>query len=165
MHIFMKKALPVLRKEQLIPFTPEGYQKLLAERVQLLADRPAAVEQLRKGREMGDLSENGYYKAARQQLSFLDGRIRRADRLIKLARIVHYSVSDTVQIGSTVVIKDELNQEQTLKVVGGYESNPLEHTISHVSPIGKALMGKRKGDIVRFTVPKGERKLTLISVT
>src|SRR5689334_10033371 len=145
----MKKML--LRKEPRIPFTKEGYDKLIEERKKLLAQRPEAVEHLRKSREMGDLSENGYYKASRQQLTFLDSRIRRAERLVKLAVIVQSTNTGIIDIGSKVKIKDE-NKEYEYEIVGGYESDPSKHTISYISPIGRALMNKKKGDVIEVQI-------------
>jgi transcription elongation factor GreA len=143
-----------LRKEARIPFTKEGLEKVYAEKAALLADRPDAVENLRKAREMGDLSENGYYKAARARLSFLDARLRRVERLVKLGVIVSSSQTGKVEIGSKVTITDGLKDYQ-YTIVGGYESNPSEKTISYISPIGKAIFGKGVGDEVFVTAPKG----------
>lgn len=150
--------------EPRIIFTQTGYQELLEEKKKLLQERPEAVEHLRKGREMGDLSENGYYKAARARLSFLDGRIRRIERLIKLAKIVKPIGNNSVQVGSTVTLLFG-TKEVEFTIVGGYESNPLKKTISHISPIGKALMGKMIGDSVQVTVPKGEVTYTIKKIT
>lgn len=157
------KAFPA-RREAAIPFTREGYQKLLEERKKLLADRPEAVDHLKKAREMGDLSENGYYKASRARLSFVDARLRRVERLIKLAVIVEPSVSDRVEIGTTVVISDE-NREYTYTIVGGYESDPKMQTISHISPLGRALMGKRVNDRVEVVAPKKTTLYTIKAIT
>jgi transcription elongation factor GreA len=148
----MKKFIP--RREAPIPFTKEGYSKLLEEKATLLSERPEAVDHLKKAREMGDLSENGYYKASRQRLSFLDARIRRVERLIKLGVIVAPSGSGTVEIGATVRITDG-KKEYEYTIVGGYESDPSQKTISHISPLGRALMGKRIGDEVTVQAPKG----------
>lgn len=112
---------------------------------------------------MGDLSENGYYKASRQQLSFLDSRIRRADRLIKLAKIVEPAKTGYVDIGSTVTISDG-KAEYTYEIVGGYESDPSKHTISHLSPIGRALIGKKISDVAEVHAPGGIKKYTVRSV-
>ncbi len=150
--------------EPRIIFTQTGYQELLEEKKKLLQERPEAVEHLRKGREMGDLSENGYYKAARARLSFLDGRIRRIERLIKLAKIVKPIGNNSVQVGSTVTLLFG-TKEVEFTIVGGYESNPLKKTISHISPIGKALMGKMIGDSVQVTVPKGQVTYTIKNIT
>ncbi len=152
-----------IKKEARIPFTQDGYDKLLAEQAKLNAERPTAVEHLRKAREMGDLSENGYYKASRAQLSFIDARLRRANRLVKLATIVSSGGSSTVQIGSVVKVKDG-TREAEYTIVGGYESDPANHTISHVSPLGRALMGKHAGEIVEVQAPAKVITYTIVSV-
>jgi transcription elongation factor GreA len=155
---------PVTVMPKRIPFTKSGFEKILAEKAKLEAERPEAVENLRKAREMGDLSENGYYKAARQRLSFLDGRLRHLSKLAKLAKIVETTSSDTIQIGNKVVISDGQNKLE-LMIVGGYESNPAMHTVSYLSPIGKALMGKRPGDLVIVAAPAGQMQYQIVSIT
>lgn len=157
----MKKYF--IKKEPRIPFTQDGYDKLVAEHAKLVADRPAAVENLRKSRELGDLSENGYYKASRAALSFLDARLRRATRLLKLAVIVTSHGSRSVQIGSVVKVKTG-DKEAEYTIVGGYESDPLNHTISHISPLGKAMIGKIAGDTVEVRAPERTISYSIISV-
>ena len=157
------KKLP-LRKEPRIPFTKEGYQKLLDDRKKFLAARPEAVKNLSESRAMGDLSENGYYKASRQQLSFLDSRIRRVERLIKLATIVESANTGIIDIGSTIRISDG-TREYSYEIVGGYESDPFKKTISHLSPLGRALMGKKLHDIIDVHAPNGTKTYTVLSVS
>ncbi len=158
----MKKIF--IKREQTIPFTKEGYQKVLDEKIKLLSERPEAVEHLRKSREMGDLSENGYYKASRQRLSFLDSRIRRIERLVRLGRIVVSTGNNQVEIGNVVTITDS-TKEYTYTVVGGYESDPLNKTISNFSPIGRALIGKKKNDSVEVSAPSGIKRYTIVKIT
>lgn len=157
----MKKIFP--KKEARILFTREGHKKVLEEKAKLLAQRPEAVEHLRKSREMGDLSENGYYKASRARLSFLDSRIRRIERFIRLGVIVESSRSGTVDIGSRVKITDG-NKEYEYEIVGGYESDPSKNTISHQSPIGRALMGKKRNETITVYAPSGTKTYTILSV-
>lgn len=157
----MNKIYP--RKEPRIPFTKEGYQKILQEKEELFSQRPEAVEHLRKSREMGDLSENGYYKASRARLSFLDARLRRVDRLIRLGFIVESTGSNSIEIGSRVAITDGKNQLE-YTIVGGYESDPSKQTISYLSPLGKALMGKRVNETVTVHAPSGSKSYTILSV-
>jgi transcription elongation GreA/GreB family factor len=157
----MKKVF--FKKEGTIPFTKEGYEKVLEEKTKLLAARPEAVEHLAKARQMGDLSENGYYKASRARLSFLDAQIRRNERLVRLGRIVQATGSGSVEIGSLVTISDGTNQ-YSYTIVGGYESDPAAKTISHVSPIGKALMGKRIQETIEVQVPAGIKKYTVLAI-
>jgi transcription elongation factor GreA len=157
----MKKLF--IRKESPIPFTKDGYQKVLEEKTKLLSERPEAVEHLRKSREMGDLSENGYYKASRARLSFLDARIRRVERLVRLGRVVESAENGRVDIGSVVTISNGKN-EFTYTIVGGYESDPANKTISHISPIGKALLGKKVEDSVDVIAPSGAVRYKIITV-
>jgi transcription elongation factor GreA len=103
---------------------------------------------------MGDLSENGYYKASRQQLSFLDSRIRRVERLIRLATIIE---------PKKIKLTDGTNEyEYTL--VGGFESDPTKKSISPQSPLGRALAGKKAQDIIEVHTPSGIKKYTILSV-
>lgn len=152
------------RREPHIPFTQSGYDKIVMEKEELEAKRPEAVDHLKKSREMGDLSENGYYKASRQQLNFIDGRLRRITRLIKLAKIVTSVHDGTVQIGSTVKLKNA-DKEYAYTLVGGYESDPDQKTISHISPLGRAILGKRTHDVVQFQAPSGTKTFTIIEIS
>jgi transcription elongation factor GreA len=147
-------------RQSRILFTREGYEKIAQEKKKLLNDRLDAVEHLRKAREMGDLSENGYYKAARQRLSFIDAQLRKIHRLMSLAQVVPAVYTGVVNIGSTVTIHDE-EGEQTYTIVGGYESDPLNNAISYMSPIGKALMNKKEGESVEVKVPSGIKRITI----
>lgn len=153
------------KKPDRIPFTQKGYDDMQEEQKKLLSQRPEAVEHLRKAREMGDLRENGYYKASRQRLSFLDARLKRLDRILKQAVIVEKSASDKVEIGSTVEFTDEANTFYTYMIVGGYESNPAQGTISYVSPLGKALMGHKQSDSVSVLTPRGTKTYVLHRVS
>lgn len=150
-------------KPKRIPFTAIGYQQLLDEKKKLTEERPEAVEHLRKSREMGDLSENGYYKASRAKLSSLDARLRHLERLIRFGKIVESSHTGFVDIGSVVTISDG-QKEMTYTIVGGYESDPKQHTISYFSPIGKALMGKREKDSVEVVIPSGVVTYSISSI-
>lgn len=137
-----------------ITFTRAGFEKMLEEEAELLATRPAAVIDLKKARDLGDLSENGYYKAARAKLSFIDHRLRQLKYIRKEAVIVAPTQAETVTIGCQATITDG-KTEKTYQIVGGYESNPLEGKMSHRSPIGSALMGKKVGERVEVSVPSG----------
>jgi len=143
---------PPIRPIKRIPFTAEGYQKILEEKKKLLLERPDAVEHLRKAREMGDLSENGYYKAARARLSGIDARLRHLDNLTRFAKIVQTSNTGFIDIGNTVTVMSE-DKTYVYTIVGGYESDPRKQTISYLSPLGKALMGKKVSDVVVVQTP------------
>jgi transcription elongation factor GreA len=152
-----------LHKEPRIPFTREGYEKVIKEKAALLAERPDAVEHLRKAREMGDLSENGYYKAARARLSFLDAQLRRVERLVRYGIVVESQNSGAVDIGSCVTITNG-TIEKVFTVVGGYESDPTQQTISYMSPLGKALMGRKVDDAIEVQAPSGVIKYTIVRI-
>jgi len=147
-----------------IPFTQAGLNKVIAERDKLVAERPDAVSHLTKARDMGDLSENGYYKESRARLSFLDGRLRHLERIIKDAEVVAPIAGDTIDFGSQVVISDG-QKEFKYKVVGSFESDPNQQTISIKSPLGQALMGRKIGDQVTVTTPKGATNYKILKVS
>jgi len=146
-----------------ILFTQTGYQALFDEKKELIAKRPGAVSALSDARNMGDLSENGYYKAARAKLSYIDSRLRHLEKLIRFGKIVEPHAADSAGFGSTVTLKDTGGIYE-FTIVGKYESDPNKHTISYLSPIGKALLGKRTGDIITVSTPKGVHTYTLTSV-
>lgn len=147
-----------------IKFTQKGYDELVGQRKKLLSQRPQAVANLREAREMGDLSENGYYKEARARLSFIDGRVRHFDHLLGRAVVVKSTNKNVVEIGSQVTIAGG-GKKSTYTIVGGYESDPSLGTISHRSPIGSALMGKRAKNTVNVHTPAGEAKYTILKIT
>jgi len=158
----MKKTF--IKKLKRIAFTKKGYEKLFKQKQDFLDQRPKAVSELREAREMGDLSENGYYKAAKAKLSFIDSRIRRLDRLIKLGFVAEENKSGKIGIGSKVVISNG-KEEYKYALVGGYESDPSKGTISHRSPIGKALIGKKEKDVVNVHIPIGTVKYTILKAS
>lgn len=156
---------PILNKRPpKIPFTKTGYDKIVAEYESYKHDRPDAVTNLRLAREMGDLSENGYYKAARARLSSIDANLRRLERIIKNAKIVEHFNTGRVEIGSTVTL-DDGSKTVIYQIVGGYESDPASGTISHVSPIGKALLGKENGATVSVVTPRGTTRYRVTSIS
>lgn len=146
-----------------IPFTKDGYQKILDEKAKLLAERPDAVEHLHKARDMGDLSENGYYHAAKGRLRGIDSRLRHLERLVRLGKIIPTATTGMVGFGSTVVVSDGKNTFE-FTVVGGYESDPTKKTVSHISPIGKALMNHSVGDTITVLAPNGSKEYSIVSI-
>jgi len=149
---------------KIIRFTKEGYEKLKKEHAELLASRPAAVLDLKTAREMGDLSENGYYKASRAKLSFIDSRLERTSQELKHAILIAETHGDTVGVGSTVVLSDG-KKESTYHIVGDLEASPLEGKISLLSPLGSSIAGHKKGDAITITTPAREITYKVMSVT
>jgi transcription elongation factor GreA len=125
-------------------FTKEGYEKLKKERETLLKERPDAVMHLRKSRELGDLSENGYYKASRMKVNSIDHRLFRLSVFLKFGKIIEPRHSGIVDLGSTVTISDG-KKEYVYTIVGSEEANPKEGKVSDISPLGKMLLRKKAG--------------------
>lgn len=147
-----------------ISFTKNGYEKIRKEFNELLISRKDAVINLRTAREMGDLSENGYYHAAKAKLNSLDSRLRHLKKLLILGKVAKKKDRGTVEIGSKIEINDG-NKNIHYEIVGGYESKPSEGKISIFSPIGKALSGRRIGDDIVINVPAGQVKYKIINIT
>ena len=127
--------------------------------------RQALAERLRQAIKMGDLSENADYIAAKEEQAFLEGRIRELQNLLREATIVDGpSNPDVIGVGSTVVVHEPGRGETTYQMVGAKEANPRAGKISNVSPIGKALMGKREGDTATASTPGGEIKLKVVRI-
>lgn len=137
-----------------ITFTKEGFEKLQKEQQDLILRRPEAVAELKRAREMGDLSENGAYKSARALVSQIDSRLRHVHYLLQHAVVVEAVAQGIVGLNSTIVVTDGSN-ERELVVVGEHESDPLSGKISHKSPLGQALMGKKAGEEATIATPKG----------
>lgn len=140
-----------------IHVTQEGLDEIKRELEQLQSvKQPAAIERVARAREFGDLSENSEYHSAREDLSFIQGRIDELEEIIKKAQIVKKSNSTKqVAIGCKVTVSQN-GQELTYSIVGEWEANPIEKKISHTSPLGQALVGKKPGDAVEFEAPAGK---------
>lgn len=161
-HILLYNT--VMIQQKVIFFSREGYENLEKEQLELKNTRKVAVEDLAKARAMGDLSENGYYKSARAKLSSVDRRIREVAYLVRYGKVKDKSAAEIIDIGSTVTINNG-SFEKTYLIVGGYESNPSEGKLSHMSPLGKELMGKKKGEKVVIKTPSGSSSYFILSVS
>lgn len=146
-----------------ISFTSSGFQKIKDEKESILIKRKTAVENLRTAREMGDLSENAAYKVARGQLSGIDSRIRHLDYLVRCGRVEQAPQTGVIGIGSKVALLQK-GKQLKFEIVGSFESNPALYKISHVSPLGKALYGKKAGDKVRVSTPNGKVSYQVMNV-
>ncbi|MEN9327809.1 MAG: transcription elongation factor GreA [Candidatus Parcubacteria bacterium] len=150
-------------KEKKIHFTRDGLEKIQKEHDLLVHQRKDAVTNLSIARAMGDLSENAAYTAARRKLSTMDGQIRRLAQVIRNAEIVEVNFKGFVELGCSVTISDG-KTERTFMIVGGYESDIVNNKLSQFSPIGKAVMGKKKGEQVIVLAPAGVIKYTITDV-
>lgn len=149
--------------------TKEGLDELKKEFEQLTkVRRPEVVQRVSDARNMGDLSENAEYTAAREELSFIDGRIDELEELLKQVVLIEDNKAVTsqgkmIQLGSKVTVKVN-GREEVYMVVGEWEADPAEKKISHESPLGKALLGKAVGDHVEVTAPAGKILYTIAAV-
>ncbi len=147
-----------------IQFTKDGFKQLQAELDDLQkVRRPAAVSRLGRARAMGDLSENSEYTAAKEDLSFVEGRVQEIEELIKNAVIIDVKAQDGISIGVEVTVEKD-GKEETYSIVGEFEADPMLKKLSATSPIGKALLGKKEGDSVEVQVPAGKLKYKIIKI-
>lgn len=150
-------------KPQKIQFTKSGYEKMEKNFSDLTEKRKSAVVQLRTTREMGDLSENGAYKAARFELTSIDRELRRLTYLLRMGEIVESKNLGLVDFGSKVTVKNE-NSSLTFTLVSGYESDPKQMRLSVYSPMGKAVLGKKAGEKAIVYAPQGEVVYTITKI-
>ena len=151
------------------PITQEGYDVLSKELNELkTVERPNVIEAIATAREHGDLKENAEYHAAREQQSFIEGRIQELEAVISKAQIINpadFHGHEVVKFGARITIVDEdTDEEQTLQIVGEYESDTESGKISLTAPIARALIGKAIGDSVTVKSPKGERIYEILEV-
>lgn len=143
----------------------EKFDQLKEELIRLkTVERKEVAERLEYAKSLGDLSENAEYHEARDQQADIEDRIKQVEEMIKNVAIVTEKHGQTVDIGSTVVIKKDGGAEGTYVIVGSEEANMLAGKISYQSPIGGSLLGKRKGETVSVSTPKGEVKYSILDV-
>ena len=148
-----------------VPISKEGLKKLEAELEELrTAKRQEVAERIHAAMQFGDYSENSELEQAKNDQAFLEGRIMTVEQMVKNAEIIddreHH---DIVEVGSHITIETNGEKEQ-YQIVGSAEAAPAEGRISNESPIGKALIGHKKGDLVRAAVPRGEVELKILAV-
>ena len=151
--------------------TPEGLDKLKDEIEHLsTVKRREVAERIKEAREFGDISENSEYDDAKNEQAMLEARIASLEEKLRSASVIKASELDSnvVRVGSLVSVKDE-GSGKTLKytIVGSTEANPSENRLSNESPVGKGLLGRKKGDTAKVTLPNGkvrELKITKIEV-
>lgn len=154
--------------EKEVILTPSGLQKLEEELDNLkTVKRKEVAERIKIAIGYGDLSENSEYEDAKNEQAFIEGRIITLEKMLRNARVISDSDvnTDTVSIGATVVVKDlEFGEEITYTIVGSAESDPLENRISNESPVGEALLGKKKGAVIDVNVPAGVIQYEIIDI-
>jgi transcription elongation factor GreA len=148
--------------------TPEGYEKLRQEIDHLRGDKRREVaERIRVAREFGDIAENAEYDDAKNEQAMLEHKIAQLeDRLLTARVITKKEISkDSVSIGSRVRLRD-VAARQTFEyhIVGSAEANPAENKLSNESPVGKAIMGHKKGETVEVSAPRGSLKFKILEI-
>lgn len=154
--------------EKEVILTQEGLKKLEDELDHLKSvKRKEVAERIKVAISYGDISENSEYDDAKNEQAFIEGRVITLEKMLRNARIIQEDEVDTeaVSVGSTVILKDlEFNDEVEYTIVGSAESNPLENKISNESPVGQALLGKRKGTVVDVNVPAGVLQYEILDI-
>ena len=148
--------------------TPEGLDKLKAEIEHLSTDKRREVaERIKEAREFGDISENSEYDDAKNEQAMLEARIASLEDKLRSASVIDSSEldNDIVRVGSLVNVKDE-GSGKSLKytIVGSTEANPAENKLSNESPVGKAIMGRKKGEVVEVTAPRGALRFKIVEI-
>lgn len=153
-------------KELLV--SAEGLKKLEEELEHLkTVKRREVAERIKTAREFGDISENSEYEDAKNEQAFIEGRIQTVEKMLRQARVVdsHDQDPSTVHIGSRVTVLDlEDRVEEEYVIVGSTEADPMKQRISNESPVGKALLGRRAGDVVEVQAPVGRIRFQIVKI-
>ena len=148
--------------------TPEGYEKLKQEIDYLQTDKRREVaERIRIAREFGDIAENAEYDDAKNEQAMIEHRIAQLEERLLSARVITKKEisKDTVSVGATVRLKDmDTNKSVEYHIVGSAEANPSENKLSNESPVGKAILGHKKGEVVEVSAPRGSLKFKILEI-
>jgi len=145
--------------------TAEGEAKLRAELAELTGPkREELAQRLRSAIQMGDLSENADYHKAKEDQSFLEGRIQEIEAILRTATIIEKKHSDVVTVGAQVTIQEEDYDPETFYLVGAKEADPRNGKISNESPFGKAILEHKVGDVVEAETPGGKVKIKILKI-
>ncbi len=151
-----------------VPITRNGYQKLKSELQRLQReDRPAVIKAIEEARGHGDISENAEFEAAKEKQAIIEGKIQELTEKVRNSQIVDlpHDVDGKAIFGCVVMVEDlETGEVSSYRLVGPYEADVLEGTISVTSPIGKALIGREEGDEVKVQTPKGIRNIEILEI-
>lgn len=142
--------------------TPEGHTRLEDELRHLIeVRRPEVAAMIRDAKEDGDLRENAAYDEAKEQQGFIEGRIQELEDLLRRATVIESVHGDRVSLGSMVKVLEqgEDGAEEQFRIVGSAEADPLGGKISNLSPLGSALMGRKAGEVVKYSAPNGSQMI------
>lgn len=145
--------------------TPEGYQKIKDEIAELKKDRPRRIKILQEARALGDLSENTEYTEAKRDLGHLQSRVRYLEKQLKYADVVDKTADGKVDLGKTVTLKfDDDDETEKYKVVGRMEADIADGKVAFDSPLGQAIMKKEVNTTVSVMAPAGEYHVTIMAI-
>ena len=148
-----------------VPLTAEGKAALEDELNHLRMVRRAEVaDRIQQAKMDGDISESGEYEDAKNEQAWVEGRIRTLEYMLQHAQIIEHTKSSTIGLGSRVKLRDGDGEEYDWLIVGSAEANPRNARISNESPVGQALMGRKKGDKVKVNTPGGVEEFTVLKV-
>ena len=155
--------------ERRVLLTKDGIKRLEAELHELRTVRRAAVAQeIREAQELGMTETDGQYEEAKNQQAFLEGRIQEIEKMLEMAEVIDEQAAQgakEIRVGSTVSLKTKDNKRRKYQLVGAAETNPAEGRISDESPLGRALLGKKRGDQVKIEAPGGVVEMTITSIS
>ena len=155
-----------MRQKREFLLTSEGFLELETELNNLKTeDRPRIIEAIKEARAQGDLSENADYDAARDEQAKIEARIQELEYMLEHAKIIEKVSGDKVAVGTTVTVQyvDD-DEEEEYSIVGSMEADPFENKISNESPIGKAIMDRRVGDIISVESPNGSYDIKIVKI-
>ena len=145
--------------------TKEGLEKLKTELIELKEIKlPEVAKQIKVARDMGDISENSLYDAAMEEKAFVSGKVAELESILKSAKVSKGGAEGEVGVGSTVVVHID-GDEEKFYIVGTPEADPLKRKISHESPLGFALMGKKVGDKINVEATVGSLSYTVLKIS
>lgn len=149
--------------DKTVLLTPEGRARLEAELDHLrMEHRPQVVQRLHIAREDSEAWDNPEIQEAKNELAFVDGRIQELERTLSHAQLIEHTSHDVVELGSTVTLhSEEDDEDEVYHIVGSAEAQPAQGRISDQSPVGKAVMGHRVGDVIHVETPAGTRDLVI----
>ena len=155
-----------MKQKNEILLTSEGFLELETELNNLkTVERPRIIEAIKEARAQGDLSENADYDAARDEQAKIEARITELEYKLENAKIIEKASGDVVAVGTTVTVKYvEDDDEEEYSIVGSMEADPFENKISNESPIGKAIMNRRVGDIISVESPTGSYDIKIVKI-
>ena len=164
--LFLYDAQEAAVKEVIL--TPEGYEKLKNEVEYLSTEKRRDVaERIKVAREFGDISENAEYDDAKNEQAMLEHRIALLEQRMRDARVIDTSEvsADVVSVGTLVRLRDlEAGKTIEYQIVGSAEANPAENKLSNESPVGRAIMGRKKGETVEVVAPRGTLKFKIMAI-